>query len=78
MSRGGNLSVFLNAREYDQIEKNSAETGINKSQLCKMALYYFNNSNVLKELKKVHQRNLEMGNRTLEEIRGTNYEKKGE
>ena len=77
ITRGGNLSVFLNAQEYETLERNSQETGMNKSQITKMALAHFNNSNVLRELKKVRRRNEAFGDRSFEQIRGEEYEKKG-
>jgi len=67
--RGGNLSVFLNADEYERLEKWCDETGLTRSRIVKTALAYFANSQVLKELRKVKARDEEMGKRTYEQIK---------
>ena len=60
MARGGTLSVFLNAREYDKLEQTAEETGLTKSRIMKMAFFHFLNSNAIRELRKVHLRELEI------------------
>ena len=59
-TRGGTLSVFLNAKEYDKLEKTAEETGLTKSRIMKMSFFRFLNSNVIRELRKVHLRELEI------------------
>jgi len=60
MARGGTLSIFLNAKEYDTLEKTAQETGLTKSRIMKMSFFHFLNSNVIRELRKVHIRQLEI------------------
>jgi len=60
MARGGTLSIFLNAKEYDTLEKTAQETGLTKSRIMKMAFFHFLNSNVIRELRKAHIRQLEI------------------
>ena len=60
MARGGTLSIFLNAKEYDTLEKTAEETGLAKSRIMKMSFFHFLNSNAIKELRKVHIRQQEI------------------
>jgi len=59
-TRGGTLSIFLNAKEYDKLEKTAEETGLTKSRIMKMSFFHFMNSNAIKALRKAHIRQLEI------------------
>ena len=63
--RGGAFSVSLNGGEYATLERLAEETGLTKSRIMKTALMNFANTQAVRELKKVKERD-------------ENYERKGE